>query len=53
MTGSVALYSDALETIINVAAADTAPVALRISARPANAGHPYASCTRLAWIPQA
>lgn len=41
VTGSVALYSDALETIINVVAACTALVALRISARPADAEHPY------------
>ena len=41
VTGSVALYSDALETIINVVAACTALVALRISARPADADHPY------------
>jgi cation diffusion facilitator family transporter len=41
VTGSVALYSDALETIINVVAACTALVALRISAVPADADHPY------------
>lgn len=41
VTGSVALYSDALETIINVVAAVAALVALRISARPPDAGHPY------------
>jgi len=41
VTGSVALYSDALETIINVVAAAAALVALRISARPADADHPY------------
>ena len=41
VTGSVALYSDALETIINVVAAFTAIAALRISARPADADHPY------------
>ena len=34
-------HSDALETIINVVAACTALVALRISARPADADHPY------------
>lgn len=41
MTGSVALYSDALESIINVAAALGAFVALRVAARPADANHPY------------
>lgn len=41
VTGSVALYSDALETIINVVAAVAALVALRVSARPADPGHPY------------
>ncbi|MFT2719423.1 cation diffusion facilitator family transporter [Deinococcus sp. A31D244] len=41
MTGSVALYSDALESIINVAAAVAALIALRVAARPADANHPY------------
>ncbi len=41
VTSSVALYSDALETIINVIAACTALVALRISSKPADANHPY------------
>ena len=41
MTKSVALYSDALESIINVAAALGAFVALRVAARPADANHPY------------
>jgi len=41
MTGSVALYSDALESIINVAAALAAFVALRVSALPADANHPF------------
>jgi cation diffusion facilitator family transporter len=41
LTGSIALYSDALESIINVAAAGAAFLALRISARPADADHPY------------
>ncbi|MGP6156788.1 MAG: cation diffusion facilitator family transporter [Vulcanimicrobiaceae bacterium] len=40
-TGSVALYSDALESIINVVVAATAYVALRVSAKPADAKHPY------------
>ena len=41
MTGSVALYSDALESIINVAAALAAFVAPRVSALPADANHPF------------
>ena len=41
LTGSLALYSDALESIINVVAAVTALAALRVAARPADAGHPY------------
>lgn len=41
LTGSVALYSDALESIINVAAALAALVALLVSAKPADANHPY------------
>lgn len=41
LTGSVALYSDALESIVNVAASVVALIALRIAARPADASHPY------------
>jgi cation diffusion facilitator family transporter len=41
LTGSVALYSDALESVINVAAAGAALLALRVSAKPADADHPY------------
>ena len=41
LTGSVALYSDALETVINVMAALGALVALWLSGRPADANHPY------------
>lgn len=41
LTGSVALYSDALESIINVAAAAAALIAIRLSAKPADANHPY------------
>ncbi len=40
-TGSVALYSDALESTINVVAACVALFALRLSAKPADAKHPY------------
>jgi hypothetical protein len=41
ITGSLALYSDALESIINVATSIAAIIAIRIAARPADAGHPY------------
>ncbi|WP_027578309.1 cation diffusion facilitator family transporter [Bradyrhizobium sp. Ai1a-2] len=41
LTGSVALYSDALESIINVATAIVAFVAVRVSAAPPDANHPY------------
>jgi cation diffusion facilitator family transporter len=41
VTGSVALYSDALESTINVVAAGAAFLALRISAQPPDANHPY------------
>lgn len=41
LTGSVALYSDALESIVNVAAAFAALWALRIAARPPDVDHPY------------
>ena len=41
LTGSVALYSDALESIINVVAAICAFLALRVAAQPADADHPY------------
>src|SRR3546814_14089606 len=41
LTGSVALYSDALESIINVATAIAAFVAARVSAMPADDTHPY------------
>lgn len=41
LTGSAALYSDALESIVNVAGSAVALVALRFAARPADANHPY------------
>ena len=41
LTGSVALYSDALESTVNVAASLIAWSALRFAARPADANHPY------------
>jgi cation diffusion facilitator family transporter len=41
LTGSIALYSDALESVVNIATATAALVAVRLSARPANATLPY------------
>ena len=41
LTGSAALYSDALESTVNVAASLIAWAALRFAARPADANHPY------------
>jgi cation diffusion facilitator family transporter len=41
LTGSAALYSDALESIVNVAASSVALVTLRFAARPPDANHPY------------
>ena len=41
ITDSVALLSDAAESVVNVAAAVIAFVALRFAARPADADHPY------------
>ena len=41
LTGSIALYSDALESIINVVTAVVALLAVRTSAIPADASHPY------------
>jgi cation diffusion facilitator family transporter len=41
ITGSIALYSDALESIINVVTAVAAFMAVRFSAAPADANHPY------------
>ncbi|WP_243370116.1 cation diffusion facilitator family transporter [Microvirga solisilvae] len=41
LTGSIALYSDALESIINVVTAVAALMAIRVSAAPADANHPY------------
>ena len=41
ITGSVALLSDALESIVNVATAIAALVALRVAGRPADANHPF------------
>jgi cation diffusion facilitator family transporter len=41
VTGSAALYSDALESIVNVAASVIAMAALRFAAIPPDASHPY------------
>lgn len=41
LTGSVALYSDALESVINVVAALAAFAAIGVSRRPPDANHPY------------
>jgi cation diffusion facilitator family transporter len=41
LTGSVALHSDALETIINVVAAGGALIAVWVSKQPADANDPY------------
>jgi cation diffusion facilitator family transporter len=41
LTGSVALFADALESTVNVATAVAALIAIRIAARPADASHPY------------
>jgi cation diffusion facilitator family transporter len=40
-TGSVGLYSDALESLVNVATAIAALVAIRIAAQPADRNHPF------------
>lgn len=39
--GSAALYADALESVVNVAAAAAALAAVRVAARPADANHPW------------
>jgi divalent metal cation (Fe/Co/Zn/Cd) transporter len=40
LTGSIALYSDALESIINVVTAIAAFAAIRLSEKPADREHP-------------
>lgn len=40
-TGSAALYSDALESIVNVVTAVVALIAVRVSAMPPDRNHPY------------
>ena len=41
LTGSVALMADALESVVNVAAALAALIAISLSAAPPDANHPY------------
>jgi len=41
MTGSVALFSDALESIVNVVTAIAALIAIRVGAQPPDRGHPF------------
>lgn len=41
VSGSVALYSDALESVVNVATAVAALLAVKFSAKPADADHPF------------
>jgi cation diffusion facilitator family transporter len=41
LTGSVALYSDALESLVNIATAVAAVAAIRYGALPPDANHPY------------
>ena len=41
LTGSVALYSDALESTVNVVAAIIAFLAIRVAVKPADSQHPY------------
>lgn len=41
LTGSVALFSDALESVVNVAAAVAAVIAIRLSAKPPDRTHLY------------
>ncbi|MDB5593020.1 cation diffusion facilitator family transporter [Enterovirga sp.] len=41
LTGSVALYSDALESLINIVTALVALWAIKVSLLPADEGHPY------------
>lgn len=41
VTGSLALWSDALESVVNIAAAAAALIAVRLAEKPADRGHPY------------
>jgi len=41
LTGSIGLYSDALESVVNVGAAIAVIIAIRLSSKPPDANHPY------------
>lgn len=41
LTGSVALFSDALESVVNIATALATLIAILVAARPPDAGHPF------------
>lgn len=41
VTGSIALYSDALESVVNIVTAVAALVAIRVSVLPADRNHPF------------
>ncbi len=41
LTGSAAIYSDAIESTVNVAAAVVSLIAIRLASKPADANHPY------------
>ncbi|WP_370199283.1 cation diffusion facilitator family transporter, partial [Roseibium sp.] len=41
LTGSIALYSDALETTVNIASAIATLAAVWFAAKPADSNHPY------------
>jgi cation diffusion facilitator family transporter len=41
VTGSIGLFSDALESVVNVGAAIAVIVAIRLAAKPPDANHPY------------
>ena len=41
LSGSIALYSDALESVVNVMTAVAAVIAIRLSAKPADSDHPF------------
>jgi cation diffusion facilitator family transporter len=41
VTGSIALYSDALESLVNVATAVATLLAVRLALQPADSNHPY------------
>jgi cation diffusion facilitator family transporter len=41
LTGSIALYSDALETVVNVASSIATLIAIWFASKPADSNHPY------------